>query len=104
MTEADGVNKMRIWKWTLMRADHQTITMPYDARVLTVQMQGDDLQLWALVHDQAGWPKQDRTFSIYGTGNPIPLWPGEYIATVQTHNGSLVWHIFERSNLEVDGK
>lgn len=103
MTEAEGVNKMRIWKWTLLWADHQTITMPYDARVLTVQMQGNHLQLWALVHDQEDWPKQNRTFSIYETGRPIKLWPGEYITTVQTVNGSRVWHVFERSNLEKEG-
>ena len=90
---------MRIWKWSLDITDEQTLTMPIGAKALTAQIQGrSGLQLWALIDDAICQQKEVRTFAVYGTGNPIPDDPGEYIATVQTHGGDLVWHVFERPN------
>ena len=88
---------MRIWKWQLGITDHaQVLLMPVGAKVLTVQAQGRWLSLWALVDEAPSLhPKESRAFAVYGTGNPIPEDPGEYIATVQTHAGDLVWHVFE---------
>ena len=87
---------MRIWKWTLIPTDRQTIEMPVEAKLLTVQMQGEMPQLWALC-DEATIYKRERHIAIYGTGNPMPDDPGEYIATFQMHGGSLVFHAFEIS-------
>lgn len=85
---------MRVWKWTLAAIDRQTIEMPAGAKLLTVQMQGDMPQLWALC-DNATIAKQKRHIAIYGTGNPMSDEPGDYIATFQMHSGSLVFHAFE---------
>ena len=75
---------MRIWKWSLDITDAQTLTMPIGAKVLTAQIQWrSGLQLWALIDDAICQQKEARTFAVYGTGNPIPDDPGEYIATVQ---------------------
>ncbi len=84
---------MRIWKWTLKMVDNQVVNMPIGAKVLTVQMQNGEPQVWALC-DEAN-PTEPRQIAIYGTGNPLPLEPGEYIATFQMHDGALVWHAFE---------
>ena len=84
---------MRIWKWTLILTGEQTIEIPLAAEILTVQMQGDNPQLWALCDEHAH--KSVRHIAIYGTGQPMPENPGKYIATFQLHNGALVFHAFE---------
>lgn len=85
---------MRIWKWKLAMVDEQTIDVPEGARLLTVQIQDGAPQIWAL-HDERS-PKCQRRIAIYGTGNPIPDDPGDYIATFQMSKGALVFHAFER--------
>jgi hypothetical protein len=84
-----------IYKWTLTPGS-TGLHMPAGAKVLTVQMQGDQPQLWALVDPEQ--PKEWRTFEIHGTGHPMPTNPGEYVATFQMHGGALVWHVFEATN------
>lgn len=89
---------MRIWKWTLQVTDYQELLMPRGAEVLSVQMQGGDPQLWALVDETA--PTESRAFSTYGTVKPMPDLPdiiGRFIGTYQTHGGALVFHVFEHA-------
>ena len=84
---------MRIWKWALNLSDVQSVSIPKGAKLLSVQMQGDAPQLWALCDERAD--KEQRHIAIYGTGNPMPDAPGEFISTFQTHDGALVFHAFE---------
>jgi hypothetical protein len=84
---------MKIFKWTLAITDRQNLYMPVGAKLLTVQMQNEMPQLWALCNPEA--PKETRTFNIIGTGNPIQNDPGQYIATFQINSGMLVFHVFE---------
>lgn len=84
---------MKIWKYPLQIADRQHLRMPAGAKLLTVQTQTGLPQLWALVDEKA--EHDYRAIAIYGTGNPMPDEPGQYIATFQTHGGDLVWHAFE---------
>ena len=85
-----------IWKVPLEITDEQTVNLPWGAEPLTVQVQGDELCLWAKVDTTN--PGLAHTVHIYGTGNPIPDedpdYPEAYIGTVQTHGGALVWHVF----------
>jgi hypothetical protein len=83
---------MSIWKWQL-DADVQTVMIPVGAKLLDVQMQGGACCMWGLCDEKAD--KQPRRIAIYGTGNPMPDNPGEYIATFQMHGGALVFHAFE---------
>lgn len=85
---------MKIWKYSLGINDLQLLRMPPGAKLLTVQMQHELPQLWVLFDENAG-PSETRAIAIYGTGNPMPDDPGQYIATFQTHGGDLVWHAFE---------
>jgi hypothetical protein len=74
------------------------IMMPANAKVLSVQAQCDELQLWALV-----WPgaaEEKRRFAVYGTGHYLPAACGEYIGTVQQHNGAFVWHVFDITEVQ----
>lgn len=87
---------MRIWKYPIEVTDQQNVKMPNGAKILTVQMQGDKPFLWALVDETL--PKfqfEVHAIAIYGTGNPIPDQPGDYIATFQMMGGGLVFHAFE---------
>lgn len=86
---------MVIWKFPLSVTDIQTIMMPTGAKVLAVQPQMGELQLWALCDPDEKIGKEPRIFEIHGTGNPIEGNPGQYISTFQIANGRLVFHVFE---------
>jgi hypothetical protein len=84
---------VRIHKWTLQSKGEQIIEMRC-ARILSVQEQGGNLQLWALIDE--GLPLQKRVFRVFGTGQDIPSEPLRYIGTVQMDDGALVAHVFEK--------
>jgi len=84
---------MRIWKCKLKVTDEQVVELPDGAKFLDVQMQGEDCCIWTLCDETA--PPKSRGIAIYGTGNPMPEYPGEYIATFQMAGGALVFHVFE---------
>jgi hypothetical protein len=86
-----------IWKWTL--TTECTLDMPQGAKILTVQEQHGEPQLWALVDSNA--PQERRTFRVYGTGHCCATDPGDYIGTFQLHGGGLVFHVFE-ANVEAE--
>lgn len=83
-----------VFKYPLEITDgEQHIKMPIAARVLGAQMQRGRLCLWALV-----WPdsaREARRFRVVGTGHALQDEPLSYVGTVQTHDGVLVWHVFE---------
>jgi len=81
-----------IWKYCIP-LEPTTLDMPRLAQVLTVQMQGDQAVLWALVDPSQ--PKCKRRFAIFGTGHDIPDEVGNYIGTFQLLGGTLVFHLFE---------
>jgi len=60
--------KKTTWKYPLEITDEQNLMMPEGAEILTAQMQGGTLCLWAR----------------------------KYIATAQMAGGTLIWHVFER--------
>ncbi len=84
---------MRIWKWQIEVTDQQHILAPVGAKFLDVQMQNGECCIWALCDEHA--ENKPRKIAIYGTGNPVPDDPGEYIATFQMSGGALVFHVFE---------
>ena len=88
-----------IYKHQLKITDRQNVSMPFGAELLSVQVQHNEVCLWAKV--ESNNHPQDRTIEIFGTGNPIYEDMGvsrKFIGTVQTHEGALVWHVFERTN------
>ena len=83
-----------IWKFPLPVTDEHSIDMPHGAKILTVQVQGEQVFLWALCNSNA--PKLKRTFAVIGTGHPIPEEaPLSYIGTFQIREHALVFHVFE---------
>lgn len=84
-----------IYKYQLTTTDVQIIQMPFNAEVLTVQIQHGEPMLWARV-ESANSTEAKRIY-IVGTGNPMPPGCGRYVGTYQLRNGSLVFHVFEEA-------
>lgn len=83
-----------IWKFPVPTTDEGSVLeMPRGAEILTVQTQGDSVQLWALVDPDA--QTELRTFKTYGTGQSLDHCPGVYVSTYQIRGGALVFHVFE---------
>lgn len=56
--------KRTIWKYPLAITDTQNVMMPEGAEILSAQMQGDTLCLWALVNPDA--PKLSSLMKCWG--------------------------------------
>jgi hypothetical protein len=83
-----------IWKFVLPIKDFVRVDMPEGARILSAQEQHDEICVWAAVNPRARLIPHG--FAIRGTGHPLGV-VGRFIGTIQTHGGSLVWHVFEAS-------
>lgn len=86
---------MTIYKYPLPVSDSIALPMPKGARVLTVQVQGGQPCVWAMVDVNA--PTVTRTFVLRGTGHSAEglasLAP--YVGTFQLHGGAFVGHLFD---------
>ncbi len=81
-----------IYKYPLILDDAQTVDLPLEAHVLTVQLQDGVPCLWALLDSEAD--TIPRRFVIYGTGHPMTEGAVRvYVGTFQLD--WLVWHVFE---------
>ena len=87
----------RIYKYPLELTDTQFVELPLGAEILTAQMQGDQLCLWAMVNTLPEAIKKNRRIEIIGTGNPVPTGDLKYISTIQIEGGRLIFHIFENT-------
>jgi len=82
-----------IWKFPIKIEDSQTIVMmPVGAKILCVQAQYGEPQVWAIVDPSATIEK--RLLHVFRTGQQ-DINPGRYIGTFQIHQGQLVFHVFE---------
>jgi len=85
----------KIYKYPLEVTDTQFVELPLGAEILTVQMQGNQLCLWAMVNALPEAVKKNRRIEIIGTGNPMPTGDLKYISTFQMIKGKLIFHVFE---------
>lgn len=93
-----------IYKYPIANG-RQVIWLPEGAKVLTVQAQNNEPQMWAIVDPDR--PAEPRTFIVFPTGLELRDAPGEqlnYIGTFQLERGALVFHLFEivQSGLAAD--
>lgn len=86
-----------IWKFNFHVKDQVKIEMPKGAEILTVQNQYEMPTVWAIADPMA--PKELRHFELLGTGQDIDTTGKKYIGTFQMSEGTLVWHLFEKINL-----
>jgi hypothetical protein len=84
-----------IWKYDVLIKDDMQISMPKDAKVLTVQTQQGVPCMWAEV--ESANDKVERYFKWFGTGHPIPIdLDLKYIGTVLLMRDGLVFHLYEK--------
>lgn len=84
----------QIWKFPIKTTDEQTVEMPKNAKILTVQVQKGTPCIWAEVDTEAS--KVERKFLVYGTGHTMRNPAQEqYIGTYQQLDGNLIWHLYE---------
>ncbi len=86
-----------IWKYPLDVVDDQTVQMPSQAELLTVNDQNDHFCLWVRVNTDN--PLLNRKISIRGTGHPADD-VGKYIGSMYPYNGKLVFHVFDGGYIE----
>ena len=82
-----------VHKYPLTLTDTQVIEFPLGAQILSVQEQHGTLTMWVL-NDLQPIGMVPYRIRIHGTGHTITEYPGEYVGTVQQHDGNLVWHVF----------
>ncbi|MGI8639230.1 MAG: DUF7352 domain-containing protein [Pyrinomonadaceae bacterium] len=85
-----------IYKYNLQVTDKQQIELPKEAKILCVQVQHGEPQLWAEIDTAA--TLEARMIEIFGTGHPISQEIGQsrrYISTFQIDNGAFVFHAYE---------
>jgi hypothetical protein len=82
-----------VYKKVLKLTDEQVEMFSPGDKILTAQVQGENICLWYLTETTAP-PHQARTIYICGTGHEAPH-PDDarYIGSVQ--HGLFVWHVFE---------
>lgn len=83
-----------IYKYPVQVSDEFTISMPPDAKLLTVQTQGGSPFIWALV--DVGEDPVVRRFALRGTGHDCAgLGSATYVGTFQMRSGAVVFHLFD---------
>lgn len=84
-----------IWKYTLNAETINFIEMPLGAEVLSVETQGAEIVLYALVNSMEK-AQQQIEVRTYGTGHEIDVNISNYkfLGTSKLYNGSLMFHLF----------
>lgn len=83
----------QVWKFPVPVEDHFAVDMPERSRILTVQIQREQPQMWALCPPEGRLER--RFFRLAGTGHPIEETDLNYVGTFQLLGGALVFHLFE---------
>ena len=87
---------MNIYKYPLKVEDSQTIVLPKDAKILSLQVQREVPCIWVLA-DFMELQKVAYRFNTYGTGYQVPgVDPASqtFVGSYQLQNGALVFHVF----------
>lgn len=70
-----------------------SVSMPKDARVLSVGNQHEQLAVWAVA--SPGSLIETRKFLVLCTGEPYEGTVAKFLGTVQFDNGVFIVHVFE---------
>lgn len=93
--EKGGTEMTRIYKYPIPIEDRFSLSLPQGARVLCVQTQNNQPQVWVRVDPHALTERRD--FFLRGTGHPCgpEIDAARYVGTFQLEGGALVFHLFE---------
>ena len=87
-----------IFKYPLMQVPEEQISLPVGAEILTVQTQGEQPCIWAMI-DLNEIRYKNVTIETFGTGHKMDDAERRYIGTYQINNGDYVFHVFERLDI-----
>jgi len=98
--------KKSILKFQLDQTDTQTLQMPKDAVILSLQVQNDNPVLYALVNpapdfefeENENADKESRTFRLFETAEDFDDDNLIFIGTVMLEFGKYVLHVFEEKS------
>lgn len=85
-----------VHKYIISLVEYGIVFLPKFAKILSIQYQGNDLCLWALVDPSNSLEK--RVFQVLVTGEELKSGPFEtwsHLATCQHEHSGTVVHIFE---------
>ena len=87
---------LRVCNYTISVGDYFSLDLPVGAKILTVQVQRDEPQIWALV-DPGQRSKVRHNFRGVRTGHDIKEDSDSliYIGTFQLTGGNFISHLFE---------
>ncbi len=86
--------KKTVYKFAVPMRDNFIVRMPREAKVLHVQEQNGELQMWAMVNAEE--LTVARAFALRGTGHECGgLQAAQHVGTATLHGGSLVFHLFD---------
>lgn len=93
-----------IYKFELPIKDEVEIMVPPHSHIISVghqrKYQDEKVFIWIALDNEVE-PTQKRTFRVIGTGHPIEDYPYLIpVGSVHLYDGSLVFHIFEKTVLE----
>ncbi len=84
-----------IHKFVLVPGNETRIKLPRSAKVLAVQVQYGNPQVWVELDTAIQGDWETRSFFVFGTGHQIPdHFQGQYVGTFQLDNGELVFHVY----------
>lgn len=86
----------RVYKYALPIDDWVSVTMPYGAEPLCVQVQHNAPWLWARV--RVDNPPAVHHFRVAGTGHDLGSNVGRHIGSIQLAGGNLVFHVFAEAS------
>lgn len=99
-----------IWKFPIKIQDEQLVEMPKRSIILTVQIQGPEPYIWAIVNDDA--KIINRKIRLAGTGTELPNVMAHarayhtnaraYIGTIQLIEGNLIYHVFDEGEQSIN--
>jgi hypothetical protein len=82
-----------IYKYGFQITDKFVIPMFAGAEILSVQSQGNNPKIWAMVDTEK--PLVDFTFHLRGTGHNCDGMQGKkYVGTFQLGDGAIIFHLF----------
>lgn len=90
---------LMVYKYEIPEREHCfKLSMPANAKILTVQVQFEKPYIWALVDTEG--KNRDRHFRLIGTGHNHnfeldPYKIEQYVGTYQIDGGASVFHLFE---------
>jgi hypothetical protein len=92
---------LAVWKYRLAPGEN-TLLMPKNAEILSVEVVSESAYLYALCCTDSGREYESRLFAVVPTGSTLNFPNGSYPSYMGTFQGkgfigeTLVFHVFER--------